>query len=270
MIGLILGLTGTVLAQDRGDGGGTADPGKGGDEEKPVIVKDLAQYEALLKDLWNDDTPGIVYQLAPGSTQIYAPGRGGLEKVGKVVTKKANPEWPWGVVTEDWILYNPEELLIGELDLEWCCAGNVDAVVAEYAALPDAAMYGHLTFEFTYQAPPTTSSILGLPTMIPWWVDDIQEFAVLTETTSGTVQSGTLYREVYTPPVVFGDPSPPIPRWRDVWVLWQNYQFPNGTNGVTTVLQPLTIPDRTVRAYLQSQPPTQNLFVQASSAVQDL
>src|SRR5262245_61518242 len=137
MIGLILGLTGTVLAQDRGGDGGTAC--KDCEPEKPVIVKELDEYEKLLDGLWNDDKPGIVYQMAPGTMDIIGPGADGrLGKVGKVVTKKSNPDWPWGVVTEDWILYDPDVLLTSEIEADWCCVGSVESALTEYQAMPDA------------------------------------------------------------------------------------------------------------------------------------
>ncbi|MEZ4236281.1 MAG: hypothetical protein R3F59_08995 [Myxococcota bacterium] len=256
------GLGGTTLEPSQPE-----DPGDGGDKDE-IVVRDPDVYEVLLDGLYDptDPDPVPVYQLSPGTTELYGPGKDGqYGPQGVVVTQVERPDWPWGLVLEDWIVYSPEATLRGDLELDFRGFGHtVDDTLDEYASLPDAGSYGHLTFKFTYGSPPSASAIAALPTVIPWFVTDIEEFDVETELNGSQFVSGALYRQR----TQLSTGATPV--WRDVWVLYRDYEFPTAGNGAVTVLKPTGVADRPLRRFLEAQPDERWLFVQASSAADPL
>lgn len=186
-------------------------------------------------------------QLFEGVGNVIGPrGESGLGLPGETLTEH-RPSSVAGDYTENWIVYRPETLLRGGVELGWIgpWSQGVSKWLAPWQKRPDAREYGQLTFVFDYQAPPTAQAIGLFPTVIPAWVTDVIEFSVTTEIGGQVEESGALYRERS---LVNGEVI-----WRDVWVLWTNYKFPSAATGATTGLEVVSAPRETARAFLQRQ-----------------
>ncbi|MEQ1571385.1 MAG: hypothetical protein ABMA64_37500 [Myxococcota bacterium] len=237
MIGVIL--CAAASAQDKGD---------------EVIVRTIEEYEGLL-DLLDSKEPARCdwCEFAPGTTEIRSQAVAGV--AGTVLTRTELSSWPWGAITEDWYLDGAEQVLRAGADLKY-------TTTPYYPTGKTGGAWLH--YAFAYMPPPSPDSVGRLPSALPWFTSEVHEFAVYTVVGGSETLTGALYRDVELD-WVGGDPL-----WRDVWVLYSNYRFPTLTNGVTTRLVLQNTPDRTLRAFLQAQPTTSHLFVQASTYIEPL
>jgi hypothetical protein len=259
MLGPIVCWMATASAQDEKDGGG---------EEPPIVVKDLDEYEKMVEGL-ETDLPEVneAWQWGPGTTEVRSPAgddRGELGGVGHIVTRGTETAFPWGTVTEDWIVYLPEQVLLGDdAEMQYDPGDHRDAqqVQDDYAALPGQD-YGALHFVFQYRRPPPDTAISALPTEIPWFVTEARTYRVFTIVGGVETESGALYRERI-------EQLPGEVWWRDVWVLWEDYSFTGvgATPDAVTRLEYVNAAPQTMRQFLRSQPSTQVYFAQMRSQV---
>lgn len=259
--------SGAAQAQDPWKDPPEEEPPKEPGNEKPIIVDTLEDYEQLLAMLEGEEPPnGPIFQLVEGSTQILAPiddkQPGKLVPAGEILTNVTTDSNGKKHYIESWLAFRPDQVLAGtqRLEFQGMVLGGFPGVLAEYAALPNAWEYSWLEFRFDYWAPPKAEYIANLPDVVPAFVTDVVRFSVTTDRAGVEEESGALYRERS---VVTGDVI-----WRDVWILWDNYVFPDDVNGVVTRLDAVVVPTQTVKVFLQQQAAEhQWLFVHTKSPI---
>jgi hypothetical protein len=206
--------------------------GWAGEPRDPTAYDELidAMDDRLTDAYGPSDGWGVSGQMFPGVTDIFAPGGKGPEERGEVFTVQTLQ--PSGVLwfTEDWVLYHPEEVLLGlPLDAHYESERTLWEALPGYQAQSDVAEYGMITFDFHYKRPLADVDTSNLPTTVPSWVTPLC-FQVYTVKNNLLEESGVLYRER-------GDYGSVVD-WRDVWILWPNYIRPNPDDpGVYTYLK---------------------------------
>lgn len=222
--------------------------------------KSPEEFDAFLDEI-GDPQPGTSPQFAPDTTEIWGPkdpksGLPGL--VGHISTETEYPAWPYGEVIETWIVYRPEVTLTGEMlgHFVGSTPGGLAGLEAHYAGLPNASSYRELSFDFTYQYPLTSAQVAEAPGFVPWFVDEVYQFAVYTVIDGVERRSGSLYRQR----VVFGG----FVSWWDEWVLFDTYEMPDSAH-VVTRLEPTGAPTVPLRTWLEAQPANQKAFVHTTA-----
>ncbi|MCB9686295.1 MAG: hypothetical protein H6735_14730 [Alphaproteobacteria bacterium] len=233
------------------------------DDKGPATPDD---WDKVILDQFGPVVDGVVYQFAPNTTEVWSPSnKSGLPSLaGHIHTATEYAEFPFGDVTESWIVFQPDATLTREMEAHYVGAtpGGLTGLSNHYAQLTNADDYKLLSFDMVYLEPPTPSEIDAFPDVIPWFVDQIVEFDVTTEIDGSVKSSGSLYRQR----MVFGG----VVSWWDVWVLYDTYVFPEDSH-VVTRLKPRNTEQETVRRFLQNLPQQgQWAMVHTHSAVRDL
>ncbi len=203
-------------------------------------------------------------QFAPDTTEIWAPDKAGWPKlVGHLSTTTEQPQFPYGEVVETWIVYRPDVYLTREMAGHFVgpTPGGLLGLQAHYASQPNAAEYRTLSFDFSYQVPPTSAAIAETPDFVPSFVDAVHPFEVWTEVDGVPKRSGSLYRQRV---VWGGDVS-----WWDEWVLFDTYEMPDSAH-VVTRLVPTGQSTLTLRAWFESQPSNQRAYVHTTATERPL
>jgi hypothetical protein len=227
------------------DAGGKGDVAPCGDADTFDQVKDWTtddehEYDQLL-DQVGEEPYEPIWQTSKGTTSVMAPTGGGTR--GEVFTKKNGMVW-----TEDWVLRDVVSTLSGSvLELQFGASeygDSVEEALDDYGGLTG---YSRLHLEFSYaKFPPTDPTVItNLPPVQPPSIDETYQYRVFTVYWNGSdwvdvEESGALYRELTLSGM-----------WRDVWVLWDNYEKPD--YGVKTRIEPVPLQFSTARAFLLDQ-----------------
>lgn len=222
--------------------------------------------KAFVNDFGPELPDAVAPQFAPNTTEIWSPKtKSGLPMMaGHIQTTTEFEDFPYGDVTESWIVYQPDFVLTREIEAHYVgpTPGGLPGLVTHYSQLPNANDYKLMSFDMTYLEPPTPAEIAAFPDVIPWFVDRTVEFEVVTEIDGNAKTSGFLYRQR----MVFGGAV----SWWDVWVLYDTYVFPEDSH-VVTRLVPRNADQESVQRFLANLPPEhQWTMVHSHAGVQNL